>query len=177
MTFLKAHYDSNQLVLDEGAALKPEQKGFFLFDDGAVPEKRQSLLDVLKAEHPTLTEAQQKAKMRNNTEITTAKDATTPVEDMAAEVTTDADLPLLDRNTYKSIKKMDRASLEALIQDIHESGRRKGLKEAAGDDHTGEPEINLDLRELEKQIKAVKGVGEKRAEEIMQIVEHWLGVE
>ena len=31
MTFLKAHYDSNQLVLDEGAALKPEQKGFFLF--------------------------------------------------------------------------------------------------------------------------------------------------
>ena len=59
MTFLKAHYDSNQLVLDEGAALKPEQKGFFLFDDGVVPEKRQSLLDVLKAEHPTLTEAQQ----------------------------------------------------------------------------------------------------------------------
>ena len=33
--------------------------------------------------------------------------------------------------------------------------------------------INLDLRELEKQIK---GVGEKRTEEIMQIVEKWLGV-
>ena len=93
------------------------------------------------------------------------------------EMTTDADIPLLDRNTYKSIKKMDRASLETLIQDIHESGRRKGLKEArVVDDHTGEPEINLDLRELEKQIKAVKGVGEKRAEEIMGIVEKWLGV-
>ena len=118
-----------------------------------------------------------KAKMRTNTEpevntdTSTAADATTTVE------SEDDDTILLDRNLYKSIKKMDRASLETLIQDIHESGRRKGLKEAAGDDHTGEPEINLDLRELEKQIKAVKGVGEKRAEEIMGIIEHWLGVE
>jgi hypothetical protein len=72
----------------------------------------------------------------------------------------------------------DFESLETLIQDIHESGRRKGLKEAGVvDDHTGEPEINLDLRELEKQIKAVKGVGEKRAEEIMGIVEKWLGLD
>ena len=118
-----------------------------------------------------------KAKMRTNTEITTANDATTLVDETAAEVTTEEDdVPLLDRDTYRKIKKMDRASLETLIQDIHESGRRKGLKEAAGDDHTGEPEINLDLRELEKQIKAVKGVGEKRAEEIMQIIEQWLGV-
>ena len=38
------------------------------------------------------------------------------------------------------------------------------------DDHT---EIHFDLRELEASIKAVKGVGEKRAEEIMGIVEHW----
>ena len=118
-----------------------------------------------------------KAKMRTNTEITTANDATTLVDETAAEVTTEEDdVPLLDRDTYRKIKKMDRASLETLIQDIHESGRRKGLKQAQGDDHTGEPEINLDLRELEKQIKAVKGVGEKRAEEIMQIIEQWLGV-
>jgi hypothetical protein len=118
-----------------------------------------------------------KAKMRTNTEPeVTATEATTDDTSTTVE-SEDDDTILLDRNTYKSIKKMDRASLETLIQDIHESGRRKGLKEAAGDDHTGEPEINLDLRELEKQIKAVKGVGEKRAEEIMQIVEHWLGVE
>ena len=61
-----------------------------------------------------------------------------------------------------------------MIQDIYESGRKKGLKEA-GVQETDEA-INLDLRELEKQIKAVKGVGEKRTEEIMQIVEKWLGV-
>ena len=117
-----------------------------------------------------------KAKMRTNTEPeVTATEATTV--DTSTTVESEDDAFLLDRNTYKSIKKMDRASLEALIQDIHESGRRKGLKEAGVvDDHTGEPEINLDLRELEKQRKAVKGVGEKRAEEIMQIIEQWLGV-
>ena len=117
-----------------------------------------------------------KAKMRTHTEPeVTATEATTV--DTSTTVESEDDAFLLDRNTYKSIKKMDRASLETLIQDIHESGRRKGLKEAVGDDHTGEPEINLDLRELEKRIKAVKGVGEKRAEEIMGIVEQWLGVD
>lgn len=35
----------------------------------------------------------------------------------------------------------------------------------------------LDMRVLEKQIKAVKGVGEKRAEEIMRVIESWMGVE
>ena len=117
-----------------------------------------------------------KAKMRTNTEPeVTATDSTTV--DTSTTVESEDDAFLLDRDTYRRIKKMDRASLEALIQDIHESGRRKGLKEAGVvDDRTGEPENNLDLRELEKQIKAVKGVGEKRAEEIMGIVEKWLGV-
>ena len=117
-----------------------------------------------------------KAKMRTNTEPeVTATDTTV---DTSTTVESEDDAFLLDRNTYKFFKKMDRASLETLIQDIHESGRRKGLKEAGVvDDHMGEPEINLDLRELEKQIKAVKGVGEKRAEEIMGIVEKWLGVD
>lgn len=58
MTFLKTHYDGEHIVLDEGADLKPGQKCFFLFEDGTVSGKRQSLLDTLKAEHPTLTEAQ-----------------------------------------------------------------------------------------------------------------------
>ena len=136
-----------------------------------------------------------KAKMRTNTEPeVTATGATTG--DTSTTVESEDDAFLLDRNTYKSIKKMDRASLEALIQDIHESGRQKGraeaLKEATSttptvedsDDCLGD-EIalpptdyhnSLDLRELEKSIKAVKGVGEKRAEEIMVIVEKWLGV-
>ena len=34
----------------------------------------------------------------------------------------------------------------------------------------------LDLREVEKDIKGVKGIGEKKAEEIMTIIERHLGV-
>ena len=44
--------------------------------------------------------------------------------------TSENNCPLLDRNLYKTIKKMDRASLESLINDIYESGRKKGAKEA-----------------------------------------------
>ena len=136
-----------------------------------------------------------KAKMRTNTEPEVTTDISTAA-DMTTTVESEDDAFLLDRDTYRKIKKMDRASLETLIQDIHESGRQKGraeaLKEATSttptvedsDDCLGD-EIalpptddhnSLDLRELEKQIKAVKGVGEKRAEEIMGIVEKWLGV-
>ena len=93
---------------------------------------------------------------------------------MGKEDITTPEAPLLDRNLYRTIKKMDRDTLQGLIQNIFEQGRQKGLSEVqavAADDHT------LDLRVLEKQIKAVKGVGEKRAEEIMRVVEDWLGVE
>lgn len=82
--------------------------------------------------------------------------------------------PLLDRNTYRSIKKMDKDTLQGLIETIYEQGRQKGLAEAGvetvADDHT------LDLRELEKLIRAVPGMGEKRTEAVMQIIEQWMGV-
>lgn len=84
--------------------------------------------------------------------------------------------PLLDRNLYRTIKKMDRSTLEGLINDIFEQGRQKGLKEAGvmeideADDHT------LDLRELEKSIRAIPGIGAKRTEAVMQIIEQWLKI-
>ena len=86
--------------------------------------------------------------------------------------------PLLDRNTYRSIKKMDKDTLQGLIETIYEQGRQKGLSEAGvveideADDHNV-----LDLRELEKSIRAVPGVGPKRTETIMQIIEQWLRLE
>ena len=58
MLFLKAHYDGEHIVLDEDADLRPGQKVVVVYDDGAVSEKRNSLLNALKAEHPTLTEEQ-----------------------------------------------------------------------------------------------------------------------
>ena len=105
-------------------------------------------------------------------------------------------LPLLDRNLYKTIKKMDRASLESLINDIYESGRKKGAEEAisvapdsedSSDNSVSNQENScvedtvdnhhtLDLRVLEKNIRKVKGIGVKRAEEVMVIIEQWLSV-
>lgn len=70
--------------------------------------------------------------------------------------------PMIDRNTYRTIKKMSREELQAFLMRYAD-----GLREDAP---------ALDLRELEKDIKSVKGIGEKRAEEIMQIIEKHLGV-
>ena len=69
---------------------------------------------------------------------------------------------IIDRNTYRTIKKMSREELQAFLIRYADS-----LREDAP---------TLDLRELEKDIKGVKGIGEKRAEEIMTIIERHLGV-
>ncbi|HOO07021.1 MAG TPA: hypothetical protein P5092_09560 [Ruminococcus sp.] len=86
----------------------------------------------------------------------------------------------LDRDTYRRIKKMDRATLEGLIQDIFERGRKKGLAEAgviiAEDVERSDGGDTLDLRAVESEIRAIRGIGEKRAEEIMLIFEKHLGI-
>ena len=87
---------------------------------------------------------------------------------------------LLDRNTYRRIKKMDRVALEGLIQDIFEQGRKKGLAVAgviiAEDVESTTGDNTLDLRAVESEISAIRGIGEKRAEEIMLIFEKHLGI-
>jgi hypothetical protein len=99
--------------------------------------------------------------------------ATTPTAEATDNPTEEA---LLDRDTYRKIKKMDRESMQSFLADIYESGRQKE-REVAASDPTGEgaddtPE--LDMRVLEQQIKSIKGVGEKRAEEIMVVIEKWM---
>ena len=85
---------------------------------------------------------------------------------------------LLDRDTYRRIKKMDRATLEGLIQDIFERGRKKGLAEAGVivDETASDDDSTLDLRAVEADIKKIRGIGDKRAEEIMRIFEKHLGI-
>jgi len=70
--------------------------------------------------------------------------------------------PMIERDTYRSIKKMSREELSAFLV--------RYANELASCSPT------IDLREVEKDIKAVKGIGEKRAEEIMVIIERHLGV-
>lgn len=73
-----------------------------------------------------------------------------------------AEQKIIDRDTYRAIKKMSREELQAF------------LVRYANEVQKDAPAV--DLREVEKDIKAVKGIGEKRAEEIMAIFEKHLGV-
>lgn len=69
---------------------------------------------------------------------------------------------IIDRDTYRSIKKMSREELQVFLVRYADELRKDAP--------------TIDLREVEKDIKSVKGIGEKRAEEIMQIIERHLGV-
>lgn len=69
---------------------------------------------------------------------------------------------MIDRDTYRSIKKMSREELQAFLVRYADELRKDAP--------------TIDLREVEKDIRAVKGIGEKRAEEVMKIFEKHLGV-
>ena len=73
-----------------------------------------------------------------------------------------AEQKIIDRDTYRSIKKMSREELQAFLVRYADELQ----KDAPA----------VDLREVEKDIKAIKGIGEKRAEEIMVIFEKHLNV-
>lgn len=69
---------------------------------------------------------------------------------------------MIDRDTYRSIKKMSRVELQAFLVRYADELR----KDAPA----------IDLRAVESEIKAIRGIGEKRAEEIMRIFEKHLGI-
>lgn len=70
--------------------------------------------------------------------------------------------PIIDRDTYRSIKKMSREELQGFLMHYAE----KLTKDSPV----------IDLQKLEQDIKSIKGIGEKRLEEIMVIIEKHLGV-
>lgn len=69
---------------------------------------------------------------------------------------------MIDRDTYRSIKKMSREELQAFLVRYADELRKDAP--------------TIDLRAVKTDIKGVKGIGEKRAEEIMSIFERHLGV-
>ena len=73
-----------------------------------------------------------------------------------------AEKSIIDRDTYRKIKKMSREELQAFLMRYADELRKE--------------EPTIDLREVEKDIRAVKGIGEKRTEKIMKIFEKHLGV-
>ena len=73
-----------------------------------------------------------------------------------------AEQKIIDRDTYRAIKKMSREELQAFLVRYADELQ----KDAPA----------LDLREVETDIKAIKGIGEKRADEIIKIFGKHLGV-
>jgi len=71
---------------------------------------------------------------------------------------------IIDRDTYKKIKKMDRETLTKFILQY-------------GDELLGEQGKTIDLPALEAELSKIKGIGGKRFEEIMTVIEKFLDVE
>lgn len=74
-----------------------------------------------------------------------------------------ADQKIIDRDTYRAIKKMSREELQAFLVRYAD-----GLLENDGK--------TLDLRDVEKDLRQIRGIGDKRIEEIMAVIEKHLGV-
>jgi hypothetical protein len=74
-----------------------------------------------------------------------------------------AEQKIIDRDTYRAIKKMSREELQAFLMRY-----ANGLLENDGK--------TIDLREVEKDLRLIKGIGDKRIEEIMAVIEKHLGV-
>lgn len=70
----------------------------------------------------------------------------------------------LDRATYKQIKAMDKARMNAFLTDVYMSGKKDS-----------EPvEAELDFSKLREEIGTIKGIGESRLNEIMAVIEKHL---
>ena len=72
---------------------------------------------------------------------------------------------MLDRATYKKIKGMTREEMQKFLTNYYNN-----VMEDAN-------APTLDLGELRKELSGIKGVGEKRLDEIMAVIERHLGVQ
>ena len=71
---------------------------------------------------------------------------------------------IIDRDTYKKIKKMNREELTKFILRY-------------GDELLGDQGKTIDLPALEAELSKIRGIGGKRLEEIMIVIEKFLDVE
>ena len=71
---------------------------------------------------------------------------------------------MLDRATYKKIKSMTREEMQNFLTNYYNNV----MADAEAP--------TLDLGKLKKEIGSIKGVGEKRLDEIMAVIERNLGI-
>ncbi len=68
----------------------------------------------------------------------------------------------MTRDLYRKIKAMDRASMERTMNNVYEMGAKDALENAV---------IDLDMDKLRAELGTVSGIGEKRLEKIMEIIQ------
>ena len=81
------------------------------------------------------------------------------------EVNIVAQKEVLDRSLYKKIKAMDRKNMEAFLNEMYVVGA-ESVKA-----------VNVDMEALRTDIGKVKGIGESRLNEIMDIINKHLTAE
>ena len=73
-----------------------------------------------------------------------------------------ADDMLLDRALYKKIKGMDRATMDQTFKNIYEKGYKAALE--------GNGTVFVDTDALRSDLSLIKGIGDKRLDEIMAVI-------
>ncbi len=68
----------------------------------------------------------------------------------------------LPRNLYRQIKSMSRDAMEKTLNNIYEMGAKEALANAV---------IDLNMDKLRSEIGSVNGIGDKRLEQIMEIIQ------
>ena len=66
------------------------------------------------------------------------------------------------RDLYRRIKSMNRDEMERTVNNIYEMGAKDALENAV---------IDLDIDKLRTELGTVSGIGEKRLEQIMEIIQ------
>ena len=74
----------------------------------------------------------------------------------------DTNFPKFSRETYKSIKRMDKEQMETFFRNIYNTGKNSNQ------------EAVVDFGELRKRLAEIKGIGEKRLDLVMETVEEYL---
>ena len=69
---------------------------------------------------------------------------------------------LLPRGLYRQIKSMNRAEMEKTLHQVYDMGAEDALKHAV---------VDLDMDKIRTEIGGVSGIGEKRLEQIMEIIQ------
>ena len=69
---------------------------------------------------------------------------------------------LLDRNLYRQIKSMDKDTMTRTLANIYQMGKDDAMQ--------GIDAVDIDLDKMRSEIGAVKGIGEARLNQIMEII-------